>query len=58
MTLREVSQQCAVPLANLVAALKLPASTQSDTAIKDLIAGGVLSNVAVVQSAAASLQAK
>jgi hypothetical protein len=55
---RELCPQAGVPLENLVAELKLPASTHADTAIKHLIASGILSDVAVVQSAAASPQAK
>jgi hypothetical protein len=34
MTLREVAEQCAVPLDQLLAALNLPTTTDSDVAIK------------------------
>lgn len=55
MTLREVSQQCAVPLDKLLAALKLNDS-YADTAIKDLVAQGKIAEVAAVQAAAAEMQ--
>jgi hypothetical protein len=56
MTLREVSEQCAVALDVLFAALNLPADTSPDAAIKDLVAQGKLAEVATVQQAVAALQ--
>ena len=56
MTLREVSTQCAVPLTDLLAALKLPADTDPNALIKDLVAQGKLAEVSAVQSAVAVLQ--
>jgi hypothetical protein len=56
MTLREVSEQCAVPLDQLLPALNLPANIDPNVAIKDLISQGTLSEVTVVKDAAAKLQ--
>ncbi len=56
MTLREVSDQCAVPLDQLLAALNLPATTDPNVAIKDLINAGTLTEVTVVKDAVAKLQ--
>jgi len=56
MTLREVSEQCAVALDQLLAALNLPPDTDPNVAIKDLISQGKLSEVTVVKDAAAQLQ--
>jgi len=58
MTLREVSVQCAVPLDTLFAASKLPADTDPDAAIKDLVAQGKLAEVATIQEAVSVLQKK
>ncbi len=58
MTLREVSDQCAVPLAALLQALHLPADTDPAVAIKDLVAQGKLAEVATVQQAVTALQSK
>ena len=58
MTLREVSTQCAVPLDTLVQNLNLASSTSPDTAIKDLIAAGKLTEATDVQKVVADLQAK
>jgi hypothetical protein len=55
MTIREVSASCAVPLEALLDALKLPAS-KADTAIKDLIAAGDMTDITVIKEAAAKLQ--
>ncbi len=57
MTLREVSQQCAVPLDKLRDALKL-SNVSPDTAIKDLIAQGKLVDVTDVQKVVPGLQGK
>ncbi len=58
MTLREVSTQCAVSPDALLAALKQPGSTNPDTAIKDFISAGKISDVTTVQQAVAGLQAR
>jgi hypothetical protein len=55
MTLREVSQQCAVPLDKLLAALKM-SDINPDTAIKDLIAQSKLVDVTDVQKVVVTLQ--
>lgn len=54
MTIREVSASCAVPLDALLKALNLPES-KADTAIKDLINAGDLSDVTAVRAAASKL---
>jgi hypothetical protein len=56
MTLREVADQCAVLLDQLLAALNLPSNTDPNVAIKDLISQGMLSEVTVVKDAVAKLQ--
>lgn len=56
MTLREVSDQCAVDLDELLAALNLPADVDRDTSLRTLVGDGVLSEVSQVKDAAASLQ--
>jgi hypothetical protein len=56
MTLREVSEQCAVDLDALRTALKLPQDTDPDTQIKALIEEGDLDEVTQVQEAVAALQ--
>ncbi len=58
MTLKDVGTQCAVPLDKLLQKLNLPANTSADTAIKDLIAQGKLSEVTDVQRVVAELQAR
>jgi len=58
LTLREVSDQCAVPLDQLLTALNLPSNADPNMAIKDLIAQGALSEVTAVKDAVAKLQAK
>ncbi len=58
MTLREVSAQCAVPLDALLQKLNLAPDTSADTAIKDLIAQGKLTEVTEVQNVVAALQKK
>ncbi len=58
MTLQQVSEQCAVPLEALLKELGLPAATNADTAIKDLVSQGALSEVIQVQTTVAKLQAK
>ena len=58
MTLQQVSEQCAVPLEALLKELGLPTTTNADTAIKDLVSQGELSEVTQVQAVVAKLQAK
>jgi hypothetical protein len=58
MTLREVSDQCVVPLDKLLAGLKLAATTDPNTAIKDLVAQGALVEVTDLQKIVAGLQGK
>ncbi len=58
MTLREVADQCAVPLDQLLAALNLPADTDPNTALKDLISSGQIADVDPVRVAVAALQNK
>ena len=58
MTLREVADQCAVPLDQLLAALSLPPDTNPNIALKDLANAGQISEVTVVKDAVAKLQAK
>ncbi len=58
MTLRSVSQQCAVPLNQLLAQLKLPADVNPDTSVKELVSQGKIAEVTVVQKVVAGLQAK
>jgi hypothetical protein len=58
MTLREVADQCAVPLDQLLSALNLPPDTNPNVALKDLINAGTLAEVTAVKDAVAKLQAK
>ncbi len=57
-TLKEVSDQCAVPLDKLLPSLKLAPNTDPNTAIKDLISQGKLIEVTDVQKVVKELQAK
>jgi hypothetical protein len=57
-TLREVSVQCQVPMDKLLAGLKLDPKTDSNTAIKDLISAGKLTEVTDVQKVVTELQKK
>lgn len=56
MSLREVSDQCAVPLDQLLAALELSPETNPDTLLKDLVAEGQISEITSVQQAVGGLQ--
>jgi hypothetical protein len=56
MTLREVADQCAVPLDQLLSALNLPPDTNPNVALKDLINAGTLAEVTAVKDAVAKLQ--
>lgn len=57
-TLKEVSEQCQVPLDKLLTGLKLDPKTNPTTAIKDLIAAGKLTEVTQVQQVVTELQKK
>jgi hypothetical protein len=56
MTLREVSEQCAVDLDELLAALAMPLDTDPDIQLKTFIQEGVLTEVTQVQEAVTVLQ--
>jgi hypothetical protein len=56
MTLREVSEQCAVDLDDLLVALSLPPDTDPDTPIKMLVQEGILDEITQVQEAVVALQ--
>jgi hypothetical protein len=58
LTLQQVSDQCAVPLEALLTELGLPATTNPNTALKDLVSQGALTEVTQVQTAVAKLQGK
>jgi hypothetical protein len=58
MTLREVSEQCAVDSDALLAALNLPQATDPNIQLKTLIGEGALDEVTQVQEAVAMLQQK
>ena len=58
MSLKDVSQQCAVPLDKLLAGMKMPGDTNPDTLIKDLITQGKITEVTDVEKVVAELQAK
>jgi hypothetical protein len=57
-TLKEISEQCAVPLDKLFAALKLDPKTDPNIAIKDLVSQGKITEVTDVQKVVATLQGK
>lgn len=57
-TLKEVSELCAVPLDRILAGLKLDPKTDPNTAIKDLISAGKLTEATDVQKVVAELQKK
>ncbi len=56
MRLRSVSAQCGVPLYQIMTALNLPAETNPDALIKDLVGQGKISEVTAVQKVVAGLQ--
>ena len=58
MTLRQVSEQTGVPLGAILEALKLPADAGVDTAHKDLISAGKLTEVTQVRDAVTRLLGK
>lgn len=55
-TLNEIVEQCQVPLADLLVALGLPAEVDLNTAVKDLVGQGNISDVETVRTAVAELQ--
>ncbi len=57
-TLKEISEQCVVPLDKLLAALKLDPKTDPNIAIKDLVTQGKITEVTDVQKVVATLQGK
>jgi hypothetical protein len=57
LTLREVSEQCGVDLAALLAGLMLPADTNVNTQLKTLVETGVIDEVSQVQAVVGALQA-
>jgi hypothetical protein len=57
-TLRQVSEQTGVPLGAILEALKLPADVGVDTALKDLISAGKLTEVTQVRDALTRLLGK
>ena len=56
MTLQEVADQCAVPLAKLLEALTLPTNTSPAIEIKSLAADGTIAEVTAVRDAVKVLQ--
>jgi hypothetical protein len=58
LTQREVSDQCAVPLNQLLAALSLPPDTNPNIALKDLANTGKIGEVIAVKDAVAKLQSE
>jgi hypothetical protein len=58
MTLQEIAGQCAVPLAELLDALTLPANTNPATEVKSLVADGKVAEVTAVRDAVRVLQGK
>ena len=56
MTLQEIADQCAVPLAKLLVALTLPANTNPATEVKSLVADGKVAEVTAVRDAVKVLQ--
>jgi hypothetical protein len=58
ITLRQVSAEYGIPLDALLKTLTLPADTNPDTVIKDLVEQGKLNEVSQVQDAVATWQGK
>lgn len=56
-TLAEIAQQTAVPLDDLIVALKLPAEVDPNTRVTDLVSSGAVTEVQIVRDAVAELQA-
>jgi len=57
-TLKQVSEQCAVPLDKMLAGLKLDPKIDPNIAIKELVSQGKITEVTDVQKAVATLQGK
>ncbi|MBM3120758.1 MAG: hypothetical protein FJZ97_01070 [Chloroflexi bacterium] len=57
-TLLEISEQCAVPRADLMVHLGLPGDTNQTVAVKELAASGVLSSLEDLRAAVAELQVR
>jgi hypothetical protein len=57
-TLNDIAEQCQVPLAELLAALSLPADTDVHTAVKDLVEEGKISEIQVIRDVVTALQNK
>ena len=58
MTLREISEQCAVPLDALIKELKLSPDTDTTAQVKVLVEQKVLTEVSQVQAAVEALQGR
>ncbi len=58
MSLKNVSEQCAVPLDKILTGLKLPANTDTTTLLKDLVTQGKITEVTDVQKVVEELQKK
>jgi len=57
-TLQEVADGTGVALADLLAALKLPAETDPNTAMRDLVESGLISEIEAVRTTVATLQSE
>lgn len=57
-TLQEVADGTGVALADLLAALKLPAETDPNTAMRDLVESGLISEIETVRTTVATLQSE
>ena len=55
-TLGQIASQCQVTLTDLLAALNLPADTNPETAVKDLVEQGKISEIQTVRDAVTTLQ--
>lgn len=58
MSLREISDLCAVPLDALLAALNLPAGANTDAPIRELVSQGQIPSLSAAQEAVTALQSK
>ena len=57
-TLQEVADGTGIALADLLAALKLPAEIDPNTAMRDLVESGLISEIETVRTAVATLQSE
>lgn len=55
-TLADIAQQAAVPLDELIVALRLPAGVDPNTQVKDLVSSGAVAEVQTVRDVVAELQ--